>query len=144
MFGASTVTLIFFTLLFLFLNIETERKDKLKILSTTIASFRSIFILCYIIFGTGIAVHVFHHWGINYMYIFELDPHHKMAHFQLYKVSLVLFFLLNFFYSLNVIQYTVPKGITWDQPWFLLILCILIIAYCFQPFFRCGYRTARF
>ena len=42
---------------------------------------RVSFIVTYIVFASGLAIQILQSYGINYLYIFELDPHHKMTHF---------------------------------------------------------------
>mmetsp|Transcript_13148 Transcript_13148/g.22246 ORF Transcript_13148/g.22246 Transcript_13148/m.22246 type:complete len:273 (-) Transcript_13148:259-1077(-) len=78
------------------------------------------------------------------MYIFELDPHLKMSHFQLYRVSLILLFLLFLFYTLHLMQIKMENVFRFKTPWFMLALTLIILLYCFQPFLRCGYRSARY
>jgi len=110
----------------------------------TLSTFRLAFVLIYILFAVGFALHIFHQYGVNYMYIFELDPNYKMTHWQLYKIGLVLFFVLNFCVCLHLMQVKIDNVFNPSPPWFMLVLVIVLLVYCLQPFFRCGYRTARY
>ena len=105
---------------------------------------RLALIIIFIIFSSGLAVQVMQSKGINYLYIMDCDPHFKMTHYQLYKVSIILFFLTSSCFAgqlmmidLDYQTYEVPK------KYLFFLICSLLV-YCCQPFFKCGYRTARF
>ena len=110
----------------------------------TMAVIRLGFIVNYIIFSSGLAVQILQSKGINYLYIFECDPHYKMTHYQLYKVSIILFFILSSCFAGQLMIITLDYQ-TYDVPKkYLFFLMFFMMIYCCQPFFRCGYRTARF
>ena len=48
-------------------------------ISASMSILRFTFIIIYIIFASGVAVQVFQRYGVNYLYIFELDPNRKMT-----------------------------------------------------------------
>lgn len=112
-------------------------------LEHTMSVIRFGFIIDYILFATGLAIKILQEKGINYLYIFECDPHYKMTHFQFYKVSVVIFFILTSCFcgqlmtiTLDYMEYTYPTK-------YLFFLVLFLLVYCCQPLFRCGYRTAR-
>jgi hypothetical protein len=47
----------------------------------------------YLVFAAGLCSNIFTYYGINYLFIFEIDPSHKMTHVTLYRVALTLFFV---------------------------------------------------
>lgn len=49
--------------------------------------FRLTFMLSFVIGGAGLCIQMFRKYQVNYIYILELDPHHKVTHMQLYRVS---------------------------------------------------------
>lgn len=57
---------------------------------SSVPIFRLTFIITFIIFGTGFAIHMFTKFRVNYFYIFQLDPAHKVTHIQLYRVSQII------------------------------------------------------
>ena len=101
-------------------------------------------ILNFIIFGSAFCIKVFLEYRINYLYIFQIDPNHKMTPWQLYKISGILYFIFITFYTLNMIQIKLDYAFSDNnKPYFVMALIIAMILYCLQPFFQCGYRTAR-
>ena len=49
--------------------------------------------LVYIVFASGLCSQLFVRYGINYLFILEIDPNHKITHMTLYRVALTLFFI---------------------------------------------------
>ncbi len=47
----------------------------------------------FLIFAAGFDIDVFTRYGINYIYIFELDPKEKITHFTLYRIAMLLLFV---------------------------------------------------
>mmetsp|Transcript_13402 Transcript_13402/g.20957 ORF Transcript_13402/g.20957 Transcript_13402/m.20957 type:complete len:105 (+) Transcript_13402:1500-1814(+) len=97
-YGTGTFIMAMFSLFFLIIPSSdkemTRREEDHRYIEPTLSTFRLSFVLIFIIFATGVAVHIFTEFGINYMFIFELDPHYKMTHWQLYKIGLILLFVL--------------------------------------------------
>jgi hypothetical protein len=48
--------------------------------------FRLAFMLSFLIGGAAASLQMFRKYQVNYIYIFELDPNHKVTHVQLYRV----------------------------------------------------------
>ena len=64
-----------------------------KEISSGIDTWYITLMVCFMITSTAVAVHVYKRYNINYPFIFEIDPHHKLLHHQLYKVALLFFFV---------------------------------------------------
>ena len=45
---------------------------------------------------TGLSVRILRAHKVNYMFIFDLDPHFRMTHMQLFKVSMQMLTILAF------------------------------------------------
>lgn len=140
--GASLI-MILFGIFFLCIPQSDGDTDFSDITSAT-SVLRFTFIIIYIIFASGVAVQIFQMYGVNYLYIFELDPNRKMTNDQLYKTSCVLFFFWSTAFTLTLVQTDLAYVFGDSPPWCLMFLFIFLVVYCFQPFLRCGYRTARF
>ena len=104
---------------------------------------RLSFIITYIVAATGLVIQTLQSYGINYLYIFELDPNHKMTPYQLYKVAIILLFLSMLACTFSLFQVKMDHYFSGDVSWAYYILMIFLIVYWCQPFFKCGYRTAR-
>jgi len=52
--------------------------------------FRFTFVFIFYIAAAGVLIQLFRYYQLNYLYLFELDPRHKVTHIQIYKVALAL------------------------------------------------------
>ena len=75
--GGTSVWLIVGAFLISIKSSDTN-EDHNKLISS-INILRLTFVLIYILFCTAIAIKVFLFYGVNYLYIFELDPNYKMT-----------------------------------------------------------------
>jgi len=99
---AGLITMIF--VLSIFLIIIPEDKDGSKFprenaLTEVLASlytFRFLFMLIFMTLSASFCVKTFRDYKINYMFIMELDPHFKMTHVQLLRVSVILLSIWSF------------------------------------------------
>ena len=55
--------------------------------------FRLTFFICYILFATGLCIHVFRRFEVNYLHIFELDYNFKIQQNQLWRLTSILLFI---------------------------------------------------
>ena len=94
-------------------------------------------------FAVGLCIQIFNHFGINYLYIFEVDPANKMVPGEFYKISAVLLFLTSACLLLEVTQIREKSDKMANRPWFALALFVIIIIYFMQPCLRCGHRKSR-
>jgi hypothetical protein len=56
--------------------------------------FRFAFMLVLLIFFVAIDVKILRAYRVNYLFIFELDPHYKMTHIQLFRVGMLMLTVL--------------------------------------------------
>ena len=75
--GASFIMLLFG--LFFLIIPSSDGDNDYDDISASMSILRFTFIIIYIIFASGVAVQVFQRYGVNYLYIFELDPNRKMT-----------------------------------------------------------------
>lgn len=62
-------------------------------LFASLPAFRFIFMLILTLFFTAVDIKILREFKVNYLFIFELDPHYKITHIQLFRVK---FSLINF------------------------------------------------
>ena len=72
---------------------EAKREGEYDAMANLMSILRMTLILTFILFGCAFCIQVFLAYRINYLYIFELDPHRKVNHHQLYRVALILLFI---------------------------------------------------
>ena len=94
-FCGASVILAIFAIFFMLLPPEHEynRDRDYDSMTNTVRIIRMTMILNFIIFGSAFCIKVFLEYRINYLYIFELDPHRKVTHHQLFRVGLILLFI---------------------------------------------------
>jgi len=54
------------------------------------------FVVVFVLFATGACIQIFRIYHVNYAFIFEVDQNYKMIHHQMYKVTLIFFFVWGF------------------------------------------------
>lgn len=143
-FGGCSLIMFLFTLFFLFIpsSDSTAKQDKYIEHSNSVS--RLCFFFVYILFAVGFCIQVFVYYGVNYLYIFELDPQQKMTHHQFYKIGFVLLFIYCTCFAFSLME-TKLVYIFFHQPmWLMVGMLFFFIIYCIQPCFGCGYRTARY
>lgn len=68
---------------------QKEWNDLLSSIDVYIVTFVVVFVL----FSTGACIQIFKIYNVNYAFIFEVDQNYKMIHHQMYKVTLIFFFV---------------------------------------------------
>ena len=64
--------------------------DEIKHILANLFTFRFLLMIIAMILAASFCVKIFRDHKINYMFIMELDPHYKVTHIQLLRVSLIL------------------------------------------------------
>lgn len=95
------------------------------------------------LFSTSVAVNVYKRYNVNYAFIFEIDPHAKLLHHQLYKITLLFTFIWSFCLVGQIALVKLQTVFETDYAIFTLLLPISFIVLCFLPF-KVIYRGARF
>jgi len=92
--GASLICLLL-SLFFIIIpsSDPAQGEEELDSITNTLYILRMALFMTYIVAATGFCIDVFTRYSINYLYIFELDPHAKMTHFTLYRIT-TLFLLV--------------------------------------------------
>ena len=79
-FGGASLMLVLISALFLFIPSYSGDTDYDEFIDALDVE-RVSFIITYVVFASGLVIQILQSYGINYLYIFELDPHYKMTHF---------------------------------------------------------------
>ena len=66
----------------------------------TLPVYRFFFMLNFVLFFVALDVYILRKFRVNYLFIFELDPHYKVTHIQLFRVSMMLFTIFMLFLML--------------------------------------------
>ena len=143
-FSACSITMALIGAFFLFSPPSDRTHNELYYIYNSTSVLRVTFFFIYLIFATGFCIQVFVIYGVNYLYIFELDPQAKMTHHQLYKVGTIFLFIWSTCFALSLIEIRLNYLFFHQPMWLMLALSIFFLLYCLQPCFGCGYRRARF
>lgn len=143
-FGGCSLIMTIIALFFLFTPPSDDNTVENDYIRHSTSVIRLAFFFIYVIFACGYCTKIFVQYDINYLYIFELDPQSKMTHHQLYKVGFILLFVWSACFSLSLMEVRLEYLFPRQPMWFMLVMAIFFVLYCFQPFIKCGYRTARF
>lgn len=73
-----TIVMTMFSLFFLFIP-SSDSEDHFRDLFISLAVLRVGFMLIFMIAGSGVAIQIFNYHSINWLYLFEVDPHAKMT-----------------------------------------------------------------
>ena len=92
------------------------------------------FVIVFILFSVGAAIQIFRAYHVNYAFIFEIDQNNKLIHHQMYKVTLIFFFVWGFCFIWQIAKVKLDFGIWPEYATFTLICLLLFIFMCFQPF----------
>lgn len=90
--SGGTIIMLFILAFFIFCP-STDGKEHYRDWLTSFCVTRFTLMLIYLLFASAICIKLFQIHEINYLYIFEIDPHQKMTSDQLFRVSSILFFV---------------------------------------------------
>eukprot|EP00347_Sterkiella_histriomuscorum_P002512 403367865 len=104
-------------------------------------TFRFLFMILFTLLSTGVVISILKTYKINYLFIFELDPHYKVTPMQLFRVSLMLLTILAFFFMGQI--FIIKLDYLFEPIAIMsLIVLVIFILLCFQPF-HFFYQRAR-
>jgi uncharacterized membrane protein len=89
-FGGMSLLLILIGVFFGLTPSSSDTPIQLK--DSALSVLKLTFMIVYIVFGAALCTQIFTMHGINYLFILEIDPSHKMTHLTLYRVAITLFF----------------------------------------------------
>jgi hypothetical protein len=142
-FGGASSIMVLLALFFMFTD-SSDGQDDYEVIVSGLAPIRFTFILIYILFACGFAIQVFQAYGVNYLYIFELDPHEKIMSEQFYRLGVILLFMWSSCFALSIMELRLDYLFKDAPAYFMVVLLAFFLFYCLQPCLKCGYRTARF
>ena len=88
--GALGILSIITIMVLLIPGVEDPWEDWLEIFNNFYA-FRFLFMIIFLLFFTAVDIYILRRFKVNYLFIFELDPHYKVTHIQLLRVILIKF-----------------------------------------------------
>lgn len=77
-----------FVIIFAFLVPVIYDSDWGDDIAANLPTFRFVFMVIFVLASTGFCIKVFKVYKVNYLFIFELDPHYKMTHIQIFRVNI--------------------------------------------------------
>ena len=114
-----------------------DTTDNWEQLSSGIEIYYFGLLIVFIIAATGFAVQVFRKYGVNYMFIFEIDQHYKLIHHQLYRLALIFGFIWFFCLVWQLLQLKLNSVFPSDFPIFTVILIVSFVVICCVPCHMC-------
>jgi len=127
-----TIVISFFVIL---LPPEDPTKNALdwEEIILTLPVLRFCFILIVALFFIATDVMILRKYRVNYLFIFELDPHYKVTHVQLYRVAMMLLTILMLCFMGQIVISKLDH--IFDPPTgsFSLALIAIFVIMCFLP-----------
>ena len=103
--------------------------------------FRCTVCMIVVIFGSAGCIAVFRKFDVNYLYIFEIDPSHRMREMQMLRLAMVLlfFWLLSFIFQYTLVKFKLfgPN----NPSIFSFFLFLFLLIFIFFPFNFCFRKT---
>lgn len=93
--GGSIVQILM--LIFFFVGVHRQLTDTsyyLKEFYSLDSLFRLFFVLTYLSFAAGVCIKIWRQYEINYIHILQIEFKDRLNHFQLWKISSIMFFIL--------------------------------------------------
>jgi len=103
-------------------------------LSSSIDVFFFTFVIVWILFCCATSIQIWKRHGINYEFLFEIDPKYRMFHMQFYKVAIFFLFVWMFCLLWQVVKIKIPTQFYNNYATFSLCCILLFTALCVQPF----------
>lgn len=138
-----TIAMAIFGMFFLWVPSSDGQEHKNLVLSALCIT-RMSFVIVYVMFAIAFSIQVFQAYGINYLFVFELDPQHKVTHTTMYRVSCLMLFIWTACMAFTLAELKLEFIFEHKPAIFMVVLLFAFILFCLQPFFKCGYRTARY
>lgn len=79
-FGGIFTVMLPLVIFFMCAKASTSDYSNLMCWLSAFPVFRLAFMLSFLIGGSGLCIQMFRKYQVNYIYILELDPHHKVTH----------------------------------------------------------------
>jgi hypothetical protein len=121
---------------------EFHRHNAWSEIFASLYTFRFLFMLIGALLSAAFCIKVFTDLKINYIFIMELNPHYKITHIQLLRVSVILFTIWAFCLLGQISIIKLDAFFEEPQAVFTLAALILVVFLCIIPW-HCFYKTAR-
>lgn len=82
--GVIAIMVVFIIFIFIIPGSEIGWEDYFD---NTLPTFGFTFMIIFVLASIAVDIHIFKKYKVNYLFIFELDPHYKMTHIQFYRVN---------------------------------------------------------
>ena len=99
-------------------------------LSSSITVFFFTFVIVWILFCCATSIQIWKRHGINYEFLFEIDPNYRMFHMQFYKVAIFFLFVWMFCLMWQVVKMKIPTQFFNDYATFSLCCILFFTALC--------------
>ena len=149
MFGSASAVVFLFLIWYAILKPEYFKENLVWTgIEATGPVMRCTFIVVYTLFAVGLCISVFREREINYMHIFELDERVRVRQYSLWKMSAVLLFIWSLAFCFNVMEISLTSNSnsepnTKHSDWISIVLILIFLILCTQPFLNCFQRKAR-
>jgi hypothetical protein len=90
--GAIAVALLFWVF-FLVYPEQSHRVNPWDLLLSGEDTYIFTWVIVFILLSCSVCIQVFRAYNVNYSFIFEIDPKHKIIHHQMYRVTMLFFFI---------------------------------------------------
>jgi hypothetical protein len=100
----------------------------------TLPVFRFVFMLIFALILISVDVYILRRFRVNYMFIFDLDPHYKVTHVQLFRVSMMLLTIWMLSFMAQVIVCKLNFLFEHPHAYATMALFIIFGLICFFPF----------
>lgn len=105
-------------------------------------TFRFLLMILFTVASAGVAIKVLRRYKVNYIFIFQLDPHYKVTYLQLIRIALVMLTVWSFCLVGHIAVVKLKYVFTKPAAGFALAVLITFMGICFAPF-HCFYKRAR-
>jgi len=128
-FGGATMVMVIAGCFFLFTK-SSDGDEDFGVILSSLSVIRMTFVFVYILYACGFAINVFQSYGVNYLYIFELDPHYKMTHEQFFRTGTILFFIWASCFALSIMEVKLEYLFDGEPRIFIFALMAFFLLYC--------------
>lgn len=104
--------------------------SEMTLASIAFSVIKCCFMMVYCVLGAAFCTHIFSLYGINHLFIFEIDPNFKMTFLTLYRIAVTLFFFWIFFVTLAIAHQKMTYLFSDSPLYALAFLFIFFVLYC--------------
>ena len=109
---------------------------------STMYTFRFLLMVLFTVASAGIAIKVLRQYKVNYIFIFDLDPHYKVTYLQLVRITLVMLTVWSFCLVGHIAVVKLKYIFERPAAGFALAVFVIFLSLCCAPF-HCFYKRAR-